>query len=111
MTAAHRVTLALVTLVGGETEVPFGRVVGRHADLGVIDALVRLQLAAGRAGCSLRLRAVCPQLSELVELAGLTDLLGDCQQSALEATRQAEAGEQLDIEEGEEVVDGGDLPA
>ena len=111
MTAPDGVTLGLVTLVRGDIEVAYGRVVGRHADLAVVDALARLQLAEGRAGCSLRLRAVCPQLSELVELAGLTDLLGNCQRSALEARRQAEAGEQLDIEKGEEVVDGGDLPA
>ena len=111
MTAPDRVTLALATLVRGDTEVRFGRMVGRQADFAVVCALARLRLAAGRAGCSLRLHAVCPQLSELVELAGLTDLLGDPQRSALEARRQAEAGEQLDIEEGEEVVDGGDLPA
>lgn len=110
MTAPDGVILALVTLIGGDTEVRFGRVVGRHADLGLVDALARLHLAAGRAGCSLRLRAVCPQLTELIELAGLTDLLGDCQQSAREARGQAEAGEQLDVEEGKEVVDGGDLP-
>lgn len=111
MTAPDRVTLALVTLVHGDTDLPFGRVVGRDPDLAVVDALARLQLAAGRVGCSIRLRAVCPHLAELVDLAGLTALLGDCSRSALEAGRQAEAGEQLDVEEGEEVVDDGDLPA
>lgn len=111
MTAPDRVTLALVTLVHGDTEVPFGRVVGRDPDLAVVNALARLQLAAGRVGCSIRLRAVCSHLDELIALAGLTELLVNCSRSTLEARRQAEAGEQLDVEEGEEVVDGGDLPA
>lgn len=109
VTASERVTLALVTLVHDGTLVPLGRLLGRAPDLTVIDALARLQLAAGRARCSIRLRAVCPDLVELVDLAGLASLLDGRSRSALEARRQTEAGEQLDVEEGEEVVDGGDL--
>jgi len=42
------------------------------ADLATVDVLARLHVAAGRAGCALRLRNVPPALAELLELAGLT---------------------------------------
>ena len=42
------------------------------ADLATVDALARLHVAAGRAGCALRLRNVPPALAELLELAGLS---------------------------------------
>lgn len=108
-----RTTRALVTLVHGGGESPLGRVVADDddLDLALVDALARLQLHAGRLGCSVRLRAVCPRLADLLDVAGLAALLGACSRSALEARRQAEAREQLDVEEGEEVVDGGDLLA
>ena len=48
------------------------------ADLVVVDQLARLQLAARRLGCTIRLRNVCANLSELLELAGLAELLGGC---------------------------------
>lgn len=44
-------------------------------DLATVDALARLQLAAGRTGARLRLRAVPAALRELLELAGLAGLL------------------------------------
>ena len=106
---SERMTLALITVVHDGTPVLFGRLVGRAPDLTVIDALARLQLAAGRAGCSIHVRVLCPDFAELVDLAGLTGLLDDRSRSALEARRQPEAGEEGDVEEGEEVVDGGDL--
>lgn len=109
MTPSERLTLALVTVVHDGTQVLIGRLVGRAPDLTVIDALARLQLAAGRAGCSIHVRVVCPEFAELVELAGLASLLDDCSRSALEARRQAEAGEERHVEEGQEVVDGDDL--
>ena len=68
-------------------------------DLGMIDALARLQLAARRTGWTIRLRVACPEVCELIELAGLADVL------ALEALGQPEDGEQLGVEE---VVEPGD---
>jgi hypothetical protein len=44
--------------------------------LATIDALARLQLAARRAGCALRLRRPSPELCDLVRLAGLAGALG-----------------------------------
>ena len=40
-------------------------------DLSVVDELARLQLAARRLGCSIRVRDACAELLELLELAGL----------------------------------------
>jgi ABC-type transporter Mla MlaB component len=45
-------------------------------DAVLIDALARLQLAALRHGCSLRLSNASDDLLELVELMGLTHVLG-----------------------------------
>jgi hypothetical protein len=46
----------------------------RHP-LCVIDQLARLQLGVGRLGCSIRLRRLEPELRELLELAGLDEVL------------------------------------
>ena len=46
-------------------------------DAVTVDALARLQLAARRHGCQVRLRNASPALLELVELMGLTDVLGE----------------------------------
>ncbi len=56
-------------------------------DLGTVDDLCRLQLAARRLGWSVRLRGTAA-MSELLELAGLTEVVG-----------QAECGEQVGVEE------------
>jgi hypothetical protein len=40
-----------------------------------LDALARLQLAARRLGVTLRLYNACPRLTDLITLAGLTDVL------------------------------------
>lgn len=45
------------------------------ADAVVVDALARLQLAAGRRGCRVVLRHARPELRELVALMGLADVL------------------------------------
>ncbi len=58
-------------------------------DLGVIDELARLQLAARRLGYTIRLRNACAGLSELLDLAGLR----------LEMQGEAEGGEQVGVEE------------
>jgi hypothetical protein len=62
-------------------------------DLCIVDALARLQLAAQRIGWTVRLVDPCPRLVELIDLAGLKDVL------VLEAVGQAEQGEQLGVEE------------
>ena len=68
------------------------------ADLGLVDALARLQLEARRVGCSIRVQP-CDRLRELLELVGLCDAL------ALEPRRKAEERIQLGVQE---VVQPGD---
>ena len=46
-------------------------------DAVTVDALARLQLAARRSGCQVRLRGASGELLELVEFMGLTDVLPD----------------------------------
>ena len=50
---------------------------GVPADAVAVDALARLQLAVRRHGCEVRLRNASPALLDLVELMGLTDVLGE----------------------------------
>ena len=73
------------------------------ADLGTIDALARLQLAARRAGLELRLRHASPALRELAALCGRDEALG------LEPRRQPEEREERRGVEEEAELD--DLPA
>jgi anti-anti-sigma regulatory factor len=62
--------------------------------LAAVEALARLQLAARRKGLDLRLHVVSRELRDLIELAGLTQVLG------VEPRRQAEEREQrLGVEE------------
>jgi hypothetical protein len=53
------------------------RVNGIETDAVTVDALARLQLAAQRNGCQVRLRDASPELLELVAFMGLTDVLPD----------------------------------
>ena len=46
-------------------------------DAVTVDALARLQLAARRHGCRVRLRHASPELLELVAFMGLADVLPD----------------------------------
>jgi ABC-type transporter Mla MlaB component len=48
---------------------------GVEPDAVVVDALARLQLAASRRGCRVRLVSASEGLRELVELMGLSDVL------------------------------------
>ncbi|HLB77915.1 MAG TPA: hypothetical protein VJO72_12855 [Candidatus Dormibacteraeota bacterium] len=48
---------------------------GVHADAVAIDALARLQLAAQRRGCRVRLRGASVELRDLVAFMGLRDVL------------------------------------
>ena|SRR5688572_6836641 len=50
-------------------------VAGVEPDAVCVDALARLQLAARRRGCCVRLENASPALLELVELMGLTHVL------------------------------------
>ena len=50
-------------------------VAGVRADAGTVDALARLQLAARRHGCQVRLRGASSELRELVVFMGLRDVL------------------------------------
>ena len=52
-------------------------VAGVEPDAVVVDALARLQLAARRVGCHVRLRNASEDLRALVGLMGLTDVLVD----------------------------------
>jgi len=68
--------------------------------LDAVEALARLQLAARRKGLDLRLHVVSRELRDLIELAGLTQVLG------VEPRRQAEEREQrLGVEEEGELGD------
>ena len=85
-------------VVDGDVEIVAVRVTSAVADLDMVDALARLQLAAQRVGWSLRLRDPSASLCELLVLLGLGAQLG----------REAEGGEQVGVEE---VVEPGDPPA
>ena len=98
-------TRTVVVVVRGDVEVVPGQVVGLRPDLALVDALARLQLAARRLGCSVRLRDPCEQLRELLDLVGLADVVRAAAGLPLEARREAEGGEQLGVEE---VVQPGD---
>jgi ABC-type transporter Mla MlaB component len=50
---------------------------GVGADAVTVDALARLQLAAHRRGCQVRLRNASPELLELVAFMGLRDVLAE----------------------------------
>jgi len=63
-------------LVRGDAEVACWPLpAGRRRDLSVVDQLARLQLAARRLGCSIRLRDAPGRLRELIDLAGLSDIV------------------------------------
>jgi ABC-type transporter Mla MlaB component len=56
-------------------EVALCDVAGIDPDAVTVDALARLQLAARRRGCVVRLRDASPELRELVAFMGLTAVL------------------------------------
>jgi ABC-type transporter Mla MlaB component len=69
-----------------------------HPDEETLDTLARLQLTARRLGTSIRLYNACALLADLIEIAGLRDVLvvvpsGD------DADRQAEQREEVWIDE------------
>ena len=62
-------------LTSSPASVAFCEVAGVEPDAVTIDALARLQLAARRTGCQVRLRHASPELVDLVAFMGLTDVL------------------------------------
>lgn len=62
-------------------------VAGVPADAVTVEALARLQLAANRQGCRVRLRNASVELNELVAFVGLSETLG------VESRRQPEQRE------------------
>jgi ABC-type transporter Mla MlaB component len=67
-----RVCALLRALGPGETRCD---VTGVEPDAVTVDALARLQLAAGRLGCRVRLENASPRLRELITFMGLDDVL------------------------------------
>jgi hypothetical protein len=64
----------VLLVVSDHLEVVVGRTAA-HPDIGVVEALARLQLAARRLGCSIRLRDPSRELCDLLDLAGLADVI------------------------------------
>jgi ABC-type transporter Mla MlaB component len=62
-------------LEGSSAGSAFCDVRGVHADAVAVDALARLQLAAHRRGCQVRLRGASDELRSLVAFMGLHDVL------------------------------------
>ena len=89
-----------IVYVGGRVPTIGWVVVGYgRPDLATLDGLARMQLAARRLGGAIRITEMCPDLAELVDLAGLRR----------ELTGEAEEGE--DAIGVEERVNRGDPPA
>jgi ABC-type transporter Mla MlaB component len=59
----------------GRPEIAFCDVIGIAPDAVTVEALARLQLAARRYGCQVRLRHASSELLELVAFMGLSDVL------------------------------------
>ena len=98
---ARSPTIVLLVDADGRERI-VGRLDGRRADLALVDALARLQLAARRRDRRLCVRDPTAELRGLVELVGLTDALG------VEPRGQPEVGEVLGADE---VVQSRDPPA
>jgi hypothetical protein len=96
---AHDREWAVVVVVRGDCEVVVGRVTGTRPDLGAVDALARLQLAARRRGWSIRLDNLSAELAGLLDLVGLADVVVGSPGSGRELGRKTESGEQLGVEE------------
>jgi ABC-type transporter Mla MlaB component len=62
-------------LRGSRARVARCDVLGVEPDAVTVDALARLQLAARRAGCEVRLRHASPELLEFLSFMGLRDVL------------------------------------
>ena len=90
----------MVVLVRDDVEVATWPLPGQgRSDLSVVDRLARLQLAARRLGCTIRLRGAGVELWELLDLVGLGEVVTRAVGLPLEAGGETEGSEQLCIEE------------
>jgi len=64
-------------LLEGDADVALCDVHGVEPNAVTADALARLQLAAGRRGCQVRLRSASTELLDLLAFMGLSDVLPD----------------------------------
>jgi hypothetical protein len=81
-----------ILVVDADTDEVVACLDGR-ATVELVDVLARAQLAARRSGRRLRVRDAGDELRGLLELVGLSGVLG------LEPRREPEVGEQLGVEE------------
>ena len=68
-------------------------------DLSVVDDLARLQLAARRLGCSIKLREPSGELTALLAFLGLARAIAGSTGACLQVVGQAEGGEERGVEE------------
>jgi hypothetical protein len=92
-------TALVVAVMDDGSETVLGRIGVQCADVELVDALVRLQLAARRSGWRVCVRDVPDGLRCLLDLVGLAEVL------RVEPGRQPEVGEELRVDE---VVQPGD---
>ena len=97
---------ARVVLVRGGVEVAGWRLATEDPpDMSTVDVLARLQLCAGRAGYTVRVRGPGERLLELLDLAGLARLVATAGGLVVEVGGEAEGAEEVGVEEGVEPGD------
>ena len=95
-----------MVLVSGDTAMVCGTLPPDGPfDLSVVDGWRGLQLAARRFGGSIVLRGVGVELAELLDFAGLTDVLPAVVDDGRDSRGKAECGKQGRVEEGVEPGD------
>jgi len=68
-------------------------------DLAIVNTLARLQLLAHRMGCTIEIRDPSPELTGLLDLAGLAEVLGTPRVLRVEVVGESEGGEEAGVEE------------
>jgi ABC-type transporter Mla MlaB component len=80
-------------LTESRAEIVCCQVTGVTVDAVTVEALARLQLAARRQGCRVRLREASPELRELVAFMGLNHVLPEEGPAEAPSTRGTRAGD------------------
>ena len=87
-------------LRGGAEVASWALMCAGRPDLGLVDQVARLELAARRMGCSIWLRHACPELLALLDLVGLGDVVpGPGRRPPLQVVGEAEDLEEPGVEE------------